>query len=101
MPCRQSGDTIDQAALDFLTDLLGADHVSVTDADRDAHSHDESFHPPHRPDVVVWPESAQQISSILMYCSEHRIPVTPWSGGSSLEGNPIPVGGVFCWRYII
>lgn len=82
---------MDQAVLDFLVDLLGPDHVSVTDADRDAHSQDESFHSPHRADVVVWPENAQQISSLLKYANEHRIPVTPWGGGSSLEGNPIPV----------
>ena len=91
---------MDQAALDFLVDLLGPDHVSVTDADRDAHSQDESFHPPHRPDAVVWPENAQQISRILQYANEHYIPVTPWSGGSSLEGNPIPVkGGILLALY--
>jgi len=97
---RQSTGTMDQATLDFLTDLLGTDHVSVSDADRDAHSQDESFHRPHRPDVVVWPENAQQISSILKYANEHRIPVTAWSGGSSLEGNPIPVkGGILLALY--
>jgi D-lactate dehydrogenase (cytochrome) len=82
---------MDQAALDYLIDLLGPDHVSVTEADRDAHSQDESFHPPHRADVVVWPENAEQISRLLKYASENRIPVTPWGGGSSLEGNPIPM----------
>ena len=91
---------MDQEALNFLIDLLGPEHVSVTDADRDAHSQDESFHPPHRPDVVVWPENAQQISRILKYANEHLIPVTPWSGGSSLEGNPIPVkGGILLALY--
>jgi D-lactate dehydrogenase (cytochrome) len=91
---------MDQAALEFLTGLLGPDRVSATEADRDAHSQDESFHSPHRPDVVVWPENAQEISSVLKYASEHRIPVTPWGGGSSLEGNPIPVeGGILLALY--
>jgi len=91
---------VNQAALDFLVGLLGADHVSATDADRDAHSQDESFHPPHRPAVVVWPENAQQISRVLKYANEHRIPVTPWGCGSSLEGNPIPVrGGILLALY--
>jgi D-lactate dehydrogenase (cytochrome) len=82
---------MDQAVLEFLNELLGPGDVSTTDADLDAHSQDESFHSPHRADVVVWPRSAHQISGLLKFANEHRIPVTPWGGGSSLEGNPIPV----------
>jgi D-lactate dehydrogenase (cytochrome) len=79
--------------LEFLEDLLGPERVSVNPADLEAHSQDESFHMPHPPDVVVWPENAQEISAILRYANRERLPVTPWSGGSSLEGNPIPVDG--------
>ena len=92
--------TITSETLEFLTNLLGPDRVSTRQADLDAHSQDESFHPPHPPDVVVWPQNAQEISAILQHANEHRIPVTPWSGGSSLEGNPIPVyGGVVLALY--
>ncbi len=86
--------------LDFLINLLGPDRVSTRQADLDAHSQDECFHTPHPPDVVVWPENAQEISAILKHANEKRIPVTPWSGGSSLEGNPIPVqGGILLALY--
>jgi len=92
--------TITSETLEFLTNLLGPDRVSTRQADLDAHSQDESFHPPHPPEVVVWPQNAQEISAILQHANEHRIPVTPWSGGSSLEGNPIPVyGGVVLALY--
>ena len=69
------------------------ERVSVKDADLDAHSVDESSHEPHKPEVVIWVESAQEVSAILQLANECRIPVTPWSGGSSLEGNPVPVRG--------
>jgi len=85
--------TITHETLDFLINLLGGDRVSVKQADLDAHAQDESFHGPFPPDVVVWPQNAQEISTILKHANEKRIPVTPWSGGSSLEGNPIPVYG--------
>jgi D-lactate dehydrogenase (cytochrome) len=85
--------TITQDTLDFLTHLVGAERISTRQADRDAHAQDESCHDPHPPDVVVWPETVQEISGILKHANEHHIPVTPWSGGSSLEGNPIPVRG--------
>jgi D-lactate dehydrogenase (cytochrome) len=44
--------------------------------------------------------NAQEISGILKYANQERLPITPWSGGSSLEGNPIPVqGGILLALY--
>lgn len=83
-----------------LEKLLGSDRVSVKEADLAAHARDESFHGPHPPDIVVWPETADEISAIVTYANQERLPVTPWSGGSSLEGNPIPVhGGILLALY--
>jgi len=83
-----------------MQEIVGAERASARLPDREAHSRDESFHEPHLPDVVVWPENAQEISRILRWANEHRVPVTPWSGGSSLEGNPIPVqGGILLALY--
>ncbi|HNR95647.1 MAG: putative FAD-linked oxidoreductase [Chloroflexi bacterium ADurb.Bin180] len=84
---------IHPTTLGFLQNLVGPDRVSVRGADLEAHSHDESFHGPYLPEVVVWPQNAAEISAILRHANEHRIPVTPWCGGSSLEGNPLPVCG--------
>ncbi|KZE69501.1 2-hydroxy-acid oxidase [Fictibacillus phosphorivorans] len=57
------------------------------------HSRDESYHHPVSPDIVVYPESAEEISSILTFANEHKIPVVPYGAGSSLEGHCIPVKG--------
>ncbi len=84
----------------FLAELLGPQRVSTRQADLDAHSRDESAHDPHPPDVVVWPQNAREISAILKHANDRSMPVTPWSGGSSLEGNPIPVhGGILLALY--
>jgi len=92
--------TITPATLAFLTDLVSPDRVSTRQADLDAHSQDESFHEPHAPEAVVWPQSAQEISAILKHANDKHIAVTAWSGGSSLEGNPIPVqGGIVLGLY--
>ncbi len=86
--------------LDFLINLVGPDRVSTRQADLDAHLQDESFYTPQRPDILVWPENAQEISAILKDANEKQIPVTPRGGGSSLEGNPIPVrGGILLALY--
>ncbi|MFQ5616678.1 MAG: FAD-binding oxidoreductase [Anaerolineales bacterium] len=85
--------TLSPDHLSVLTSIVGAEHVSVTNADREQHARDQSFHPPHPPAVVVWPASAEEISAVLKYANRHGIPVTPWGAGTSLEGNPVPVQG--------
>ncbi|MDN4075615.1 FAD-binding oxidoreductase [Fictibacillus terranigra] len=57
------------------------------------HSKDESHHTPVLPEVVVFPNSASEVSSILQYASNHQIPVVPFGAGSSLEGHCIPLQG--------
>src|SRR5262249_39075244 len=76
-----------------LGQLAGS--VSTAKADLDLHARDQSYHPAHPADVIVWPTEAQQVADVLRLANERRIPVTAWGGGTSVEGNPIPVyGGV-------
>jgi len=83
-----------------LIEILGPEGVSTSDADLQAHSVDESWVDPHIPEVVVWPESAEQVSKILAFANARGIPVSARSGGSSLEGNPIPLyGGIVLAMY--
>jgi D-lactate dehydrogenase (cytochrome) len=79
--------------LDFIRSIVGPERLSTGESVLDLHSKDESFHPRRKPEAVVWPLSAQEISQILKLADEKRIPVTPWGAGTSLEGNPIPVEG--------
>jgi D-lactate dehydrogenase (cytochrome) len=86
---------LDEDALNHLRSIVGEEHVSISSVDLDQHSHDESFHEAHQPAAVVWPGSTKEISAVLSYANQRRIPVTPWGAGTSLEGNPIPVlGGI-------
>jgi D-lactate dehydrogenase (cytochrome) len=43
--------------------------------------------------VILWPTSAEEVQKVLVLANDHKIPVTPWGAGTSLEGNPIPVEG--------
>jgi len=79
--------------LEFIRSIVGPDRMSQGESVLDLHSKDESFHQRKKPDLVVWPLSAEEISQILKLAIERRIPVTPWGAGTSLEGNPIPVKG--------
>ncbi|ULE35809.1 FAD-binding oxidoreductase [Mycobacterium sp. IDR2000157661] len=47
------------------------------------------------PDAVLLPGSEGEIADILRYCSEHRIAVVPFGGGTSVVGGLDPVRGDF------
>ncbi|MDY0187879.1 MAG: FAD-binding oxidoreductase [Syntrophus sp. (in: bacteria)] len=84
---------LDERDIDDLTRIVGRERISRGESVRFLHSHDESFHKPCLPEVVLWPRSTDEVSRIIAHAFRRRIPVTPWGAGSSLEGNPIPVFG--------
>ncbi|HVX70303.1 MAG TPA: FAD-binding oxidoreductase [Mycobacteriales bacterium] len=46
------------------------------------------------PDAIVVPGSAAEIAEVLRICSEHRVAVVPWGGGTSVVGGLTPnLGG--------
>jgi D-lactate dehydrogenase (cytochrome) len=77
----------------FLADVLPAEAVSFAATDREHHASDASPHDGHLPDAVCWPTTTAEVAAVLSAADERGVPVTPWSGGTSLEGNPIPVEG--------
>src|SRR5919204_5604987 len=84
-------------AADLRAELLRIvpDEKRVSDAGTvlDQHAADLSYHPPHRPDVVVYVESAEEVAAVLAYADAARTPVVPFGAGTSLEGHVIPVHG--------
>jgi len=82
-------------ALVDLSRLLG-DRLSVSEAIRDHHSGDESWHPPHLPDAVCFASNADEVSGIMKICSRYRIPVVPFGTGTGLEGGTVALQGGIC-----
>jgi len=80
-----------QTHLENLKAMVAQDRFSTGESVLDLHAKDESSHPPCRPEAVIWPQSASEVSAILKYANINGIPVTGWGSGSSLEGNPIPI----------
>jgi len=76
-----------------LKTILDDRRVSKGESVRNLHSHDESFHTPALPDVVVWPHTTEEVSRLVAWAGLHKVSVTAWGAGTSLEGNPIPVQG--------
>ena len=81
-----------QSATDELKVLLG-DRISTNTTVRDTHGKDESWHHPHRPDAVVFPNTTEEVSEIVKICAKHKLPVVAYGTGTCLEGNVIPHHG--------
>lgn len=47
------------------------------------------------PIAVAYPRNTEQVSTIARICHERKVPIIPYSGGSSLEGHTAaPFGGI-------
>jgi D-lactate dehydrogenase (cytochrome) len=75
-----------------LEALLPA-RVSVAAAVRDHHSHGESYHKSHPPDVVVFPQSTDDVAGIVKVCARYGAPIVPFGAGTSLEGHVAALHG--------
>jgi glycolate oxidase len=75
-----------------LSALLGAEIVSKDRSRLEANSRDKWF-ASHLPDVVVEPKSAEQISKLLRFANERKIPVTARGAGYGYVGGCVPEHG--------
>jgi len=79
--------------IEALTAVLKKDQVTVNETVRELHGRDESYHEMRLPDIVVFPESTEDVVNIMGVSKEYQTPVVPFGLGSSLEGNAIPLKG--------
>jgi D-lactate dehydrogenase (cytochrome) len=82
--------TLKEALLELVADEA---RVSTSDSVLEQHAGDLTYHSPRAPDVVVFPETTAEVSRILAWANEHRVPVVPFGAGTSLEGHVIPTAG--------
>ncbi|EON67118.1 hypothetical protein W97_06371 [Coniosporium apollinis CBS 100218] len=89
-----------QAAWTDFRAIVGEDNISTTEADLASHSGSEwSSHPSLPGDVpfcIIKPGSTEEVSKIMKVCHTRRIPVTAYSGGTSLEGHFAATRGGIC-----
>ena len=86
-----------EKAVKELREALGEDAISTDDEDLHTHGYSEwsSINIDTLPVAVAYPKSSEDVQQIARCCSRYRIPMIPYSGGSSLEANfSAPFGGV-------
>ncbi|MTI59019.1 MAG: FAD-binding protein [Firmicutes bacterium] len=88
---------IDADIIAELEGMLGKRKMIIEEEKMEAYSHDETpaEQYAHMPEVVVFPETTEEISQLMKLANREKIPVTPRGAGSGLSGGAIPeYGGI-------
>ena len=83
------------SAIETLKALLG-DRLSTNQSVRENHGRDLTWHEPHAPDAVAFPQSTEEVAAIVQTCAETATPVIPYGAGTSLEGHIAALKGGVC-----
>ncbi|KAJ5118888.1 FAD-binding type 2 [Penicillium atrosanguineum] len=84
-------------AIAELRAKFGEDTISTDEDELEQHGYSEwsSLNADRLPVAVAYPTSTEQVSEIAKVCHKYRMPMIPYSGGSSLEANfSAPYGGM-------
>lgn len=83
---------MDQQILDRLRAVVGDDHASTDPVDLVCYSKDSfAVGKGVYPDIVLRPNSVEEISGIMKIAYEHGIPVVPRGAGTCLTGGCVPL----------
>ncbi|MEZ4672094.1 MAG: FAD-binding oxidoreductase [Anaerolineae bacterium] len=78
-----------------LSEIVGSANVEPTEQARANYASDQWWYaiaavaagqPLSRPDVAVTPSTPEQVAEIVRLANSLRVPITPWGGGSGVQG---------------
>ena len=79
--------------LSQLETIVGKEFISVDKEQFKKYGRDETEDLVFFPEIVVKPQTVEQISKVLKYCNEQKIPVTTRGAGTGLSGGALPIKG--------
>lgn len=96
--------TLTAEQLNELRAIVGGENVQIDDYNRLRVAYGKMIYDLIRlrkkivenlPDAVVCPRHKEDVRELLKWCSRHKVPVTPYGGGSSvMRGLECPKGGI-------
>jgi len=74
-------------------EIVGAENVQDDSATLKKYSHDQSFVPASPPDLVVFPNSTDEVQELVRLANRTATPLVPLSSGLNFHGATIPARG--------
>ena len=81
-----------KSLVESLSSIVGDEHVKSDIVDRYCYSMDASFYRAV-PDVVVFPQTTEQVSEVMRFANANGVPVTPRGAATGLCGGAVPLKG--------
>ena len=75
-----------------LQAIVGAENCLTAEGDRFTHAYDATQRR-HQPDIILYPNSTEEVSRVMRLAQVWRLPVTPRGAGSGFSGGSLPVAG--------
>ncbi|MEN3931339.1 FAD-linked oxidase C-terminal domain-containing protein [Microvirga sp. W0021] len=90
---KPSADRINTVVSELQT--MFGDRLTTNMTVREQHANTTTWVKPQPADAVVYPETTEEVSSIVKLCAANRVPVIPFGTGTSFEGHVnAPYGGI-------
>ncbi|HKK32667.1 MAG TPA: FAD-linked oxidase C-terminal domain-containing protein [Desulfomicrobiaceae bacterium] len=81
---------ISKALVNEFKNLLGAENVMDSEADRHSYSYDSAVLDAVIPELVLRPTNSEQLGKCVRLCNENKLPITVRGSGTNLSGGTIP-----------
>jgi glycolate oxidase len=91
-PASQDYRPVDKAVMKRLATIFPQDRISNSEVDLFTYAYDATKKQ-YPPQVVVWPETAEEISALFSIANEYRIPVYPRGAGTGMTGGALALRG--------
>lgn len=83
------------AELTLELQRLFGNRAVTSQAVREQHANTLTWVPTQPPDIVVYPDSTEEVQAVVRHCAARRVPVIAFGTGTSFEGHTnAPYGGV-------
>ncbi|MBX7148811.1 FAD-binding oxidoreductase [bacterium] len=91
-----------KTALSKIEEIVGLHNLSFSHIDRLNYSRDSNFKSALQnhynktecfPDIIVWPQTTEQVQKLVKVAVRHQIPIIPYGGGSGVCGGTLPIYG--------
>ena len=82
----------DKDAILELQEIVGSDHVRQDAKTLNEYSSD-ALKQPGNAEVVVLPNTTDEVAAITRLCHDQRLPITPRGGGTGYSGGAVPLAG--------
>ena len=86
-------EAVTSGIIEQLGKIVGSQFVSTNPADLYIYSYDLTPAESHSPDIVVLPQSVEEVQAVLKLANREKIPVIPYIAGGNVGGLTIPLQG--------